>query len=279
MRAAYYDRKGSPEVLVVGDLAMPVPGPGEVRVAVHVSAINPSDTKQREGWGGQMAMPFPRIVPHNDGSGIIDAVGDGVAATRVGERVWIHGAQRDGRASGTAAEAVVVPSKNAIRLPDNTSFEAGAGLGVPAMTAHRLLFADGGIGGQTILVAGGAGTVGRCAVQLAKWGGATVIATVGSQEQADVARAAGADHVFDYKHDDIALRVREIIEPESTGVDRIAEVAFAANLGLNLKILKVNGTIATFSSSQVADETVSIPFLCLRDRRRDNSFYARLRNA
>ncbi|MBV8864726.1 MAG: alcohol dehydrogenase catalytic domain-containing protein, partial [Acidobacteriaceae bacterium] len=144
MRAAWYERKGpAKEVLQVGERPDPKPGFSEVRVRVSVSAVNPSDTKQRSGWDGSTSMPFPRIVPHNDGAGIIDQVGEGVSLERIGERVWIFEAQREGRAWGTAAEFCVVPSRNAISLPAEASFEEGASLGVPGMTAHRLLFADG----------------------------------------------------------------------------------------------------------------------------------------
>jgi NADPH2:quinone reductase len=172
MRAAWYEHKGAARaVLQIDQLAVAEPGPGEVRVRVAVSGINPSDTKGRGGAGiGPKTMPFPRIVPHQDGAGVIDAVGAAVPASRVGERVWLYEAQR-GRAFGTAAEYVVVPSGNAVRLPDGVSFIDAAGLGVPAMTAHRCLFADGPIAGEVILVTGAVGGVGQYAVQLAKWGG------------------------------------------------------------------------------------------------------------
>ncbi len=158
MRAAFYDRQGTArDVLTVGDIPDPLPGAGDVRVRVVASGINPSDIKTRTGFGGK-AMPFPRIVPHQDGAGVIDAVGSGVPETRIGERVWIYMGQW-GRAFGTAAEFVVVPSAQAVRLADNVSFESGASLGVPAMTAHRCLFADGDLRGKRVLVQGGAGAV------------------------------------------------------------------------------------------------------------------------
>jgi NADPH2:quinone reductase len=257
MRAAWYERKGAArEVLQIGEMAIPTPGPGEVRVRVAVSGINPSDTKGRGGAGiGPKTMPFPRIVPHQDGAGVIDAVGEGVSAARMGERVWIYEAQR-GRACGTAAAYVVVPGGNAVRLPDGVSFVDGACLGVPAMTAHRCLFADGPIAHKIVLVTGAAGGVGQYAVQLAKWGGATVIATVSSAEKAAQARSLGADHVISYRDEDVAARVQALTG--GAGVDRIVEVAFGANLAVSLQVLKTNGVIATYSSD--ADPTPTIPF-------------------
>jgi NADPH2:quinone reductase len=256
MRATWYERKGTArEVLQVGQLPVPKPGPGEVCVRIAVSGINPSDTKGRGVWRGLTEMPYPRIIPHQDGAGTIDAVGPGVPASRVGERVWIYEAQR-GRAFGTAAEYVVVPSSNAVHLPDRTSFLDGACLGVPAMTAHRCLFADGPIAGKTVLVTGAAGGVGQYAVQLARWGGATVLATVSSPEKAEQARAIGADYVINYREEDVATQVGELTG--GAGVDRIVEVAFGANLPTSLQVLKTNGVIATYSSD--ADMTPTIPF-------------------
>ena len=258
MRAAWYERKGTArEVLEVGQMPMPEPGPGEVRVHVAVSGINPSDTKGRAGAGiGPKTMQFPRVVPHQDGAGLIDAVGADVPVSRVGERVWLYEAQR-GRAFGTAAEYVVVPSGNAVRLPVGVSLADAACLGVPAMTAHRCLFADGPIAGTTILVTGAAGGVGQYAVQLAKCGGGvTVLATVSSAEKAAQARSIGADHVIQYRAEDVAARVQAITQ--GAGVDRIVEVAFGANLPVSLQILKTNGVIATYSSD--ADPQPTIPF-------------------
>jgi NADPH:quinone reductase len=255
VKAAYYERKGDPRaVLRVDELPDPEPGPGEVRVRVRVSAINPSDTKTRQGWGGQATMLFPRVVPHNDGAGEIDLVGPGVSEKRVGERVWIYEAQRDGRAFGTAAEYVVVPAANAVRLPDEASFDDGASLGVPGMTAHHLLFQDGPIQGQTVLVQGGAGSVGHLAVQLARWAGARVIATVGSEQQAEIARACGAHHVVDYKRQDVVGEVRRFTGIDAD-IDRVVEVAFVANLDRDAAVLKPSGVISTF----MVDEDPSLP--------------------
>ena len=256
MRAAYYEKKGpASKVLVVGDLPEPQPGAGEVRVKVAVSGVNPTDTKLRGGWDGAMEMPFPRIVPHQDGAGVIDRVGAGVAPSRVGERVWIWEAQR-GRAFGTCAEYVCVPADNAVPLPQSASFETGACLGIAGMTAHRCLFQDGGVQGQTVLVAGGAGAVGQAAIQLAKWAGARVVATVSRAEQEKVARDAGADLVVNRKSGDPAAAIRAF---GRGGVDRVVEVAFEANLELNRAVLKPNGVISTYSSGP-HDSAPRIPF-------------------
>ncbi len=257
MRAAYYDRKGpARDVIRIGDLPDPEPGPGEVRIRVHVSSVNPSDTKSRSGWTGDPTMPFPRIVPHQDGAGVIDRVGAGVPASRIGERVWIYEAQL-GRPFGTAAEYVAVPSEKAVPLPDEADFETGACLGIPAMTAHRCLFIDGELQGRTVLVAGGAGAVGHAAVQLAKWAGARVIATVSRPEQEAVARSAAADLVVNRRTDDVASRIGEFTKGE--GVDRIVEVAFEANLELDAKVLRPNGVISTYASG-APDSAPRIPF-------------------
>lgn len=260
MRAAWYEQKGAAkDVINVGETNAPEPGDGEVLVRVHLSGVNPSDTKNRSGWAGGDAMPFPRVILHQDGAGVIEAVGAGVPASRVGERVWIYEATWR-RASGTAAEYTVVPDKNAVRLPDGVDFATGASLGVPAMTAHRCLFADGSIEDQTILVAGGAGAVGHSAIQLAKWGGARrVIATVSTGEQAEIARAAGADHVINYKTEDVAARVKEVTGGQGSGaVDRVVEVAFVPNMRANLALLKPNGTISTYESG--GERKPKIPF-------------------
>ena len=257
MRAAYYERKGpASKVLVIGDVPDPQPGPGEVRVKIHFSGINPTDTKLRGGWDGNMEMPFPRVIPHQDGSGLIDAVGPGVPRSRIGERVWIHEAQR-GRAFGTAAEYVAIPSENAVTLPEGASFETGACLGIAGMTAHRCLFQDGGIQGQTVLVAGGGGAVGHAAIQLAKWAGARVAATVSRPEQEKIAREAGADLVVNRRSEDVAAKLKAFTL--GTGIDRVVEVAFEANLELNRAVLKANGVISTYSSGP-PDSAPRIPF-------------------
>jgi NADPH2:quinone reductase len=256
MRAVWYERTGTAaDVLKQGDLPIPEPGPGEVRLRVVASGLNPTDVKSR---GGSRAMPAPRVIPHQDGAGVIDKVGPGVPASRVGERVWVYIVQWQ-RAWGTAAEYTVVPARLAVRLPGNTSCAEGACLGIPAVTAHRCLFADGPIAGQTVLVTGGAGAVGHYAVQLAKWAGARVIATVSSRDKAALAQAAGADHTVNYRTGDPA---REILElTGGAGVDRVVDVDFGGNLGVSVKVLKVNGVIATYAS--MGEPEPKLPFYAL----------------
>ena len=257
MRAAYYERKGpASKVLVLGSVPDPEPAAGEVRVKLRFSGLNPTDTKLRGGWDGSMDMPFPRVIPHQDGAGEIDRAGAGVPQARVGERVWIYEAQR-GRAFGTAAEYVAVPAENAVSLPQGASFETGACVGIAGMTAHRCLFQDGGIQGQTVLVAGGGGAVGHAAIQLAKWGGARVAATVSRPEQEKIAREAGADLVVNRKNENPAERIKEFTR--GAGLDRVVEVAFEANLELNRAVLKANGVISTYSSGP-PDSAPRIPF-------------------
>ena len=258
MRAAFYDSLGGPDVLQVGELPTPLPGPGEVRVRVHVSAVNPSDSKRRAGWGGAV-MPHARLVPHNDGSGVIDAVGTGVDGARVGERVWVYEATIH-NAFGTAAEYVVVPASYAVRMPEGVGFDIGASLGVPAMTAHRAVFGGGPVDGRTVLVAGGAGSVGRFAVQLARWGGAQVIATAGSPAQAEVARQAGAAAVFSYRDADLAERIEAAAKATpSGGVDRIVEVQIGSNIDVDARVIRPNGTIVSYATSDDAAERPAFP--------------------
>ncbi|MFS2150711.1 NADPH:quinone reductase [Rhizobium sp. Rhizsp42] len=257
MKAAFYDRQGNAkDVLQVGALADPAPGPGEVRVFVRVSSVNPTDLKARAGYGGA-PMAFPRIIPHQDGAGIIDAVGEGVSETRVGERVWIYEAQA-GRPSGTAAQYTVVPAERAVPLPDNVSFEIGACLGIPALTAHRCLFADGDIRGKRVLVQGGAGAVGTAAILLAKWAGAWVATTISRPEQADVARNAGADLIINRRTDDIPTVV--MMATGGGGVDRIVEVDLAANIQTDLSCIATNGVISSYAAAD-AKEAVALPAL------------------
>src|SRR5260370_7984873 len=191
MKAAWYERQGAPaSVLVVGEMAAPKAGQGEVRIRVAASGINPGDVKKRQNAFGY-GMPFPRVIPHSDGAGTIDRIGQGVARPRIGERVWCYGAQSY-RAFGTAAEYVVVPSSQAVPLPDGVPFEQGACLGIPGITAHRAVHATGPVAGRTLLVQGGAGAVGACAVGLPRLAGARLLATVRSSPHAALARAAGA---------------------------------------------------------------------------------------
>ena len=243
MRVIWYDRQGPPaDVLQLGDLPTPEPGPAEVRVRVHASGVNPSDTYGRSGRTGP--MPFPRLIPHQDGAGVIDAVGAGVPDERVGERVWVFEATWN-RWSGTAAESSVVPANRAVRLPEPMSFAEGACVGVPVLTAHRAVFAGGPVSGKSVLVTGGAGSVGRYAVQWARWGGAQVVlATVSSEQKADLARSAGADHVIDYRREDVAQHVRDLVGK----VDHIAEVDVGGNLPVTLAILAQHGSLAGYAS-------------------------------
>ena len=266
MRAGWYEKQGpAGEVIRVGEMDAPEPGAGEVRVRLAVSGVNPSDAKNRLGARGP--MKFPRVVPHSDGAGEIDRVGPGVDPARVGERVWVFNGQWD-RPFGTAAEFIALPAGQTVRLPEGVSDAEGACVGIPGMTAHRCVFADGPVQGKTVLVTGGAGAVGHCAVQLAKWGGATVIATVSSDEKADRARGAGgaggggADHVVNYRTENVAERVREVTGGE--GVDRIVEVDFGGNLKASLGALKNNGAIATYASmGEMEPKLPFYPFMFL----------------
>jgi NADPH2:quinone reductase len=256
MKAAWYERNGpAKDVLEVGEMDAPAPGPGEVRVRIAYSGVNPSDVKRRAGWGGQK-IAFPRVIPNNDGAGIIDRVGPGVDAARVGERVWLHSTGWK-RPFGTAAEYAVTPSRRAYPLPRGVSFALGAGLGVPAMTAHRAVLGLGPVRGKTVLVTGGAGAVGFYAIQLAKHAGAaSVIATVSSGAKAEIARLAGADHVIDYKREPAAERILALTD--GRGVDHIVEVDFAANLATTLAALKDNGSIASYAS--MSNPEPPVPF-------------------
>lgn len=246
MRAAWYERKGpAHEVLVVGEMDAPQPAPGEVRIRVEASGVNPGDVKKREGWLG-FPMSYPRVIPHSDGAGTIDAVGEGVSEARLGERVFCYGAQSY-RPFGTAAEWVTVPDAQAVRLPDPVSFEVGACLGIPGLTAHRAVFADGPVEGRTLLVAGAGGAVGNLAVSLAAWGGATVIATVRSERDAARARRAGAAHVVLLDGPEVAA---SILRVAPGGVDRIIEVALGANLALDQAVIAQHGVIAAYASPE-----------------------------
>ncbi len=242
MKAALYDRYGpAAEVLRVDEMERPEPGPGEVRVKVAVSAVNPTDYKSRSGATPRPIDGFQ--VPHHDGAGVIDAVGDGVDPARLGQRVWLWMAAA-GRRWGTAAEWAVVPGRQAVPLPDGVPFELGASLGVPALTAHRCLFADGPVDGLTVLVAGGAGAVGHFAIQLARWAGARVITTVSGPEKAELARQAGAEHVVNYRDPDAAGQIKAV----APKVDRVVEVALGANLDLDLDLAHPDTVIVTYAA-------------------------------
>ena len=255
MKAVWYERNGPADIIEYGEMPDPEPGPDEVRVRVVSSGVNPSDWKRRQGLTSQ--MEFPRVIPNQDGSGVIDAVGPGVPQSRTGERVWLFESQFS-RPFGTGAEYTVQPTGHAVRLPESTSFEMGAGLGVPAMTAHRCVFADGPVTGKTVLVTGGAGAVGHYAIQLAKLGGATVISTVSSEEKAQIALAAGADHTINYREGDTAARIFDVTG--GTGVDHIVEVDMAANFPVSQQALRSFGVLAVYSAGSAQGPTVPLKF-------------------
>lgn len=265
MKAVWYESTGSArDVLRFGEVETPGPGPGEVRVRVAASGVNPSDTKKRGGWIG-MEMAHPRVIPHSDGAGTVEAVGEGGDAGRVGERVWVWNAQGGGRPFGTAAEFAVVPDGQAVRLPDGVPWSIGAGLGVPGCTAHYAVLGDGPVRGKRVLVQGGAGAVGHMAVQIAALSGAEVIATVSSAAKGEAAVGAGARHVVDYRRDDVVNRVRELTGGE--GVDRVIEVDLAANIETDVEVLRPNGTIASYSSTSGPELPLSYYPLAFKDLR------------
>ncbi|MBD0270639.1 MAG: NADPH:quinone reductase [Acetobacteraceae bacterium] len=246
MKAVWYERLGGPEVLTYGELPTPKPAPGEVLVRLATSGVNPSDWKSRSGTTGR-PMGFPRVVPHSDGAGTVEAVGEGVDKARIGERVWIWNGQWK-RAFGTAAERIAVPSAQAVRLPENTGFDEGACLGIPALTALHAVLTDGGVSGQRVLVAGGAGSVGHYAVQFARLlGAAQVLATVSSEEKAAHAMSAGADAAIDYKRQDVAERVAALTG--GRGVDRVVEVDIAGNDAVLPALLAPGGLVAVYGSN------------------------------
>ncbi|WP_148614980.1 NADPH:quinone reductase [Nocardioides rubriscoriae] len=259
MRAVVYTDNGPSSVLHLEDLPDPTPGPGEVVVRLVRAGVNPTDWKFR---AGMMPKAHDRVSPGQDGAGTVEAVGEGVTDVAVGDRVWLRMAQH-GRPIGTAAELTVQPADHVAPLPDGASYDLGASLGVPALTAHRALsFATadgrvrpGSLGSRTVLVAGGAGAVGNAAIQLAVWAGATVVTTVSSDAKAALARAAGAHHVLDYTTDDVAARVREVA-PD--GVDLVVEVAPAQNLDLDLDVVANLGTIAFYANNGGNEATIAL---------------------
>lgn len=245
MKAAWFAKQGpAGEVFQVGELPDPQPGPGEVKVRVRASGVNPTDTYTRGGMRG-MAMPFERIVPDQDGAGEIVAVGKGVPASRVGERVWLYMAQWE-RAFGTAAQYCALPCERAVRLPDNCSFLEGACLGVPWLTAHYAIHCDGPVKDKTVLVAGGTGAVGYYAVQIARLAGAHVIATVGSAQKAALAQAAGAHEAIDFRAEDVGARLQALTG--GRGAERIVESQFAKNAPLYPKLLAKKGSVIIYGA-------------------------------
>jgi NADPH2:quinone reductase len=246
MRAATFTQTGpARDVLHVIEVPTPEPGPGEVRIRLAASGVNPSDVKRRGAAPAGSRPEFPLVIPHSDGAGTIDAVGSGVDASRIGQRVWTWNAQFE-RPFGTAAEYVSLPSTQAVVLPDDVEFAAGACFGVPALTAYQAIALDGSVRGQTLLVQGGAGAVAFYVIQFAKADGATIITTVSSEDKGAIAKRAGADHVINYKTDDVAERIRELTGGK--GVDRIIEVDLAAN-GMSIpKLLKERGKVVVYGS-------------------------------
>lgn len=244
MKAAWYDRCGAAaEVLELGELPTPHAGPGEVRVRLFASAVNPADANRRAGRGH--AMEFPRVIPDSDGAGVVDEIGSGVDRALLGQRVWLYNGQR-GRAFGTAAEFIALDAGLVSVLPDSVSFEEAACLGIPGLTAWQCLFTDGTVAGQNVLVHGGAGAVGHFAVQLARWAGARVIATVSNAPKAAHARAGGAHEVIDYRTENVVARVLELTGGQ--GVDRIIEVDMGGNLATNLQLVRANAVIAGYAT-------------------------------
>jgi NADPH2:quinone reductase len=248
MQAAYYDSNGSArEVLRVAEVETPQAGPGEVRVKLASSGVNPSDVKSRQGATRKIA--WPRVIPQSDGAGVIDQVGDGVAKSRIGERVWIWNGQWK-RAFGTAAQYIALPAAQAVKMPDKISFEAGACLGIPAMTAFHAVALSGATKGTTLLISGGAGAVSQYAIQFAKAAGATVLTTISSAEKAKAAQEAGADHTINYKSDDVGARVMEITS--KLGVDAIIEMDLAANAKLIPAVLRPKGSVLVYGTTPEA---------------------------
>lgn len=254
MRAVFYEANGpARDVLHMGDIETPSPGEGEVRVRLHASGVNPSDVKSR----GFRKSAFPRIIPHSDGAGEIEAVGPGVAKSRLGERVWIWNGQWQ-RPFGTAAEFITLPSAQAVPLPDAICFEEGATLGIPALTAYHAVELAGTGQGTILLVSGGAGSVSQYAIQFAKARGAIVICTISSRDKEMVAREAGADHCIDYKRENVGDRIAEITERR--GVDAIIEMDLSANAGLIPAVLRPRGKVIVYGTGA---EAIIPAFACL----------------
>ena len=248
MLAGWYEQNGpARDVLQVGEQPDPQPGKGEVRVRLRASGLNPSDVKAR---AGSRPVILPRVIPNSDGAGTIDRIGAGVSRKRLGARVWVYNGQWQ-RPSGTSAQYIVLPSARAVPLPKKLSYQQGACLGIPVMTAHRCLFADGPIRNRNILVTGGAGVVGHYAVQLARWAGAHVIASVSSAAKAEHAKKAGAHAVVNYRTEDLGDRLRELTG--GGGIDRVVDVEFGANLPAYVRALRADAVVATYSSMKVPE--------------------------
>ena len=243
MQAAYYETNGSArDVLRIGEIATPHAGPGEVRIKLTTSGVNPSDVKARQG---SRKIAWPQLIPQSDGAGIIDQVGEGVAMSRIGERVWVWNGQWK-RPFGTAAEYIALPSAQAVKLPDKVSYAEGACLGIPAMTAYHAVELSGATQGTRLLISGGAGAVSQYVIQFAKMAGATVFTTISSPTKATIALEAGADHVIDYKHDNVGARVMEMTD--NRGVDAVIEMDIAANARLLPSVLRPKGSVIIYGT-------------------------------
>ena len=254
MRAAFYRTKGkAPEVLQIGEVPTPAPAHGEMRVRLAFSGVNPSDVKARAGISGA-AMPFPQIIPHSDGAGVVDAVGAGVATDWIGRRVWVYNAQWE-RPQGTAAEFIVLPAAQTVALPDQVSFEHGASIGIPLMTAYHAIAACGELRERTVLIPGAAGAVGQYAVQLAKRNSARVIAAVSNEAKARQARAVGADVVVNYRSEDLVSQVRALTGGK--GADFLIDVDAAVHAPRYGELLSFGGKAVVYGSGQ---GTIGMPF-------------------
>jgi NADPH:quinone reductase len=263
MKSVVYSRTGDPSVLRLVDRDVTEPGPGEVRVRVVVSGVNPTDWKSRLGSGAGATPPFPEVTPNQDGAGVVDALGEGVVDLAAGDRVWVYLAGHQ-RPTGTAQEYTNLPVDRVVRLPGGTSFDIGASLGVPAMTAHRALAVSedgpkrlhpGALAGKVVLVAGGAGAVGHAAIQLARWAGATVLTTVSGAAKAALATAAGAHHVISYRDEDAGTALNKVA-PD--GIDLVVEVAAAANAQLNLDVVKPRASVAVYANDGGGEFTLDV---------------------
>jgi NADPH2:quinone reductase len=256
MDAAWYEQTGpAATVLTFGQMPTPQAGPGEVRVRLHASGVNPADVKLRAGLS-TYGYEFPRVIPNSDGAGVVDQIGAGVDPSLLGQRVWLFNGQRLGRAFGTAADYIALDANLVTPLPDGLSFAEGATLGIPAMTAWHAVFADGPVAGQTILVTGGAGAVGFYAVSLAAWAGARVIVTVSSDEKADFAHQAGADAAINYRQEDVAGQIAALTD--GAGVRRVVSVDFGGDLPWLPDVVAANGCVSAYASD--SDRQPAIPF-------------------
>ncbi len=256
MRACWFETFGpASEVLTCGELPKPRPASGEVLVHMKTTGVNPSDVKKRAGAFPSL-LDEGLVIPHSDGAGVIESVGEGVASQRIGERVWVYQAQF-ARRFGSAAEYLAIDASRAATLPDSTSFETGACLGIPVMTSHRCVFVDGPVEGQTLLITGGAGRVGYYAIQWAKQAGARVIATASNDADRETCEAVGADLVVNHREANWGEAILSATQGEK--VDHVIDVEFGANLSEVLKLIRIGGSIATYSSTQVKEP--KLPFL------------------